>query len=63
MTCALGTFTLDLGQSSCTNCEQGFWCHTIGLAVPATDAICPAGFYCNSLDVVVTDESLPYHRK
>lgn len=63
MTCALGTFTKVLGQSACTNCEQGFYCHTIGLADPATDAICPAGHYCPSYDQIVTNENLPYHRK
>lgn len=63
MTCALGTFTKVAGQSSCTNCEQGYWCRTIGLADPDTDAICPAGFYCPSLDSIVTDDGDPYHRK
>lgn len=48
--CPLGTFTKVMGQSSCTNCEQGFYCHTIALADPETDAICPSGFYCLSYD-------------
>lgn len=63
MTCALGTFTKVAGQSVCTFCEQGFWCRTIGLADPATDAICPAGFYCSSYSKIVTTNSLPYHRE
>jgi hypothetical protein len=63
MTCALGTFTKVEGQSACTTCEQGYYCHTIGLADPDTDAICPSGFYCPSYDSIVTDDSDPYHRK
>lgn len=61
--CALGTFTKVLGQSSCTTCEQGYYCHTIGLADPDTDAICPTGHYCPSYDSIVTDDLDPYHRK
>lgn len=52
-----------MGQSSCTNCEQGYWCHTIALADPDTDAICPSGHYCPSLDSIVTDDGDPYHKK
>lgn len=63
ISCALGTFTKVAGQSSCTNCEQGFWCRTIALADPDTDAICPAGFYCPSLDYITSTLSEPYHRK
>jgi hypothetical protein len=52
--CSLGTFTKVIGQTSCTNCEQGFYCHTIGLSDPEVSAICPTGHYCPSYDTVTS---------
>ena len=52
-----------MGESSCTNCEQGYYCDSIALGDPDTDAICPAGFYCPSYDTVTTTLGYTYYRK
>lgn len=54
MACPIGSYTRVGGQSSCTYCEQGYWCHTIALSTPDTDAICPAGYYCPSYSSVTS---------
>jgi len=50
----LGTFTNVAGSSSCTTCQQGFFCNTIALGNPALNAVCPSGYYCPSYDSITS---------
>ena len=47
--CPEGTYSNAAGLSSCTSCDEGYFCDGIGLdAAARTD--CPAGYYCPSFD-------------
>jgi hypothetical protein len=59
----MGTFTKVVGESSCTYCEQGFYCNAVALGDPDNDAKCPAGFYCPSYDTVTTILGYSHYRK